>query len=135
MRPDWAADGQPDDLSFFEGWRFRPVSTFGWGTSRDSNFSPKLRFVGNDQKEIWEAHEQADGHWVRFDGHRHFWPLYQEATLCGHKVEPGNDPAGTFDVPVCEACYLAGLEQGKNIKTGAHVTIIPTTDELEEPKA
>lgn len=91
--------------------------------------------MGKDQAEIWGAHEQADGHWVGYEGHRHFWPLHEEATLCGHKVEPGVDPPGKFDMPVCEACYAAGLEQGKNIKTGAHVTIIPDTGDPEEPKA
>jgi hypothetical protein len=89
----------------------------------------RLRCMGNDQKEIWEAHEQADGHWVAHEGHRHFWPLYEDATLCGIKADTEKRPPGTFEMRVCEACYIAGLTHGKNIKTGAHVTIIPDTKE------
>ena len=91
--------------------------------------------MNDDQEAIWQAHEQADGNWVGFEGHRHFWPLHEDATLCGHIVDPENDPPGLFEMPVCEACNAAGLEQGIDITQGVHIQIAPPDPAEPAPEA
>jgi hypothetical protein len=74
-------DGRPDYLS---GLLMAADVSGSWGSYRGALATlclAQTRSMGNDQKETWEAHEQAEGHWVSYECHRHFWPLYEEATL------------------------------------------------------